>query len=40
MALILPVAGYFLVRLAGLIAVRRTLPAKESGNSANKVGTV
>jgi ABC-type branched-subunit amino acid transport system permease subunit len=33
--LILPVAGYFLGRLAGVIALRRTLPEKEKGNGGN-----
>jgi ABC-type branched-subunit amino acid transport system permease subunit len=33
--LLLPVAGYFLGRLAGTIAMRRTLAAKENGNGGN-----
>ncbi len=35
--LILPVAGYFLGRLAGVIALRRTLPQKENGDGGNGV---
>lgn len=38
--LILPVAGYFLGRLAGVVALRRVLPAKENGNSGNDADTV
>ncbi|HEY6284622.1 MAG TPA: hypothetical protein VIX20_03070 [Ktedonobacteraceae bacterium] len=33
--LLLPVAGYFLGRLAGVIALRRTLVAKNNGNDEN-----
>ncbi|HEX9131824.1 MAG TPA: hypothetical protein VF844_06000 [Ktedonobacteraceae bacterium] len=33
--LILPVAGYFLGRLAGVIALRRTIAAKSNGNGGN-----
>ena len=36
--LILPVAGYFLGRLAGVIALRRALPQSENGNGGNGVG--
>src|SRR6266487_3172627 len=37
--LVLPIAGYFLGRLAGVIALRRTLAAKgNGGNGANRVG--
>ncbi len=36
--LILPVAGYFLGRLAGVIALRRALPQRENGNGGNGVG--
>ncbi len=36
--LILPVAGYFLGRLAGVIALRRTLPQRENGNGGNGAG--
>ena len=36
--LILPVAGYFLGRLAGVIALRRALPERENGNGGNGVG--
>jgi ABC-type branched-subunit amino acid transport system permease subunit len=35
--IILPVAGYFLGRLAGVIALRRTIPAKKNGNGGNSV---
>jgi ABC-type branched-subunit amino acid transport system permease subunit len=41
--ILLPVAGYFLGRLSGAIALRRVLPAKESkknGNSANSSNDV
>src|SRR5256885_3245559 len=38
--LILPVAGYFLGRLAGVIALRRVLPAKENGNGGNDANRV
>src|SRR2546429_969438 len=38
--LILPVAGYFLGRLAGVIALRRVLPAKENGNGRNDANRV
>jgi len=33
--LLLPVAGYFLGRLAGVIALRRTIAAKSNGNDGN-----
>ena len=33
--LLLPVAGYFLGRLAGVIALRRTVAAKSNGNDGN-----
>ena len=33
--IILPVAGYFLGRLGGIVALRRTLPSKETTNSGN-----
>ena len=36
--LILPVAGYFLGRLAGVIALRRALPQRENGNGGNGAG--
>ncbi len=36
--IILPVAGYFLGRLAGVIALRRSLPQKENGNDGNDAG--
>src|SRR2546422_4086278 len=36
--LILPVAGYFLGRLAGVIALRRALPQRENGNGGNGIG--
>jgi ABC-type branched-subunit amino acid transport system permease subunit len=36
--LILPAAGYFLGRLAGVIALRRALPQRENGNGGNGVG--
>lgn len=35
---LLPVAGYFLGRLAGTIALRRTIAAKENGNGGNAAG--
>jgi ABC-type branched-subunit amino acid transport system permease subunit len=35
--LLLPVAGYFLGRLAGAVALRRTLAPKSNGNGANNV---
>ena len=38
--LILPVAGYFLGRLAGVIALRRVLPAKENSNGGNDANRV
>ena len=38
--LILPVAGYFLGRLAGVIALRRVLPEKEDGNGGNGANRV
>ena len=38
--LILPVAGYFLGRLAGVVALRRVLPAKENGNGGNDANRV
>ncbi len=38
--LILPVAGYFLGRLAGIVALRRVLPAKENGNGGNDANRV
>jgi len=38
--LILPVAGYFLGRLAGVIALRRVLPEKENGNGGNGANRV
>ena len=38
--LILPVAGYFLGRLAGVVALRRVLPAKEDGNGGNDANRV
>ncbi|MFL5653228.1 MAG: branched-chain amino acid ABC transporter permease, partial [Ktedonobacteraceae bacterium] len=38
--LILPVAGYFLGRLAGVIALRRVLPEKENGNGGNVTNRV
>jgi len=36
--LILPVAGYFLGRLAGVIALRRALPQRENSNGGNGIG--
>ena len=36
--LILPAAGYFLGRLAGVIALRRALPQRENGNGGNGAG--
>jgi len=36
--IILPVAGYFLGRLGGIVALRRTLPAKEVVNANNSNG--
>ncbi|TMC22475.1 MAG: branched-chain amino acid ABC transporter permease [Chloroflexi bacterium] len=38
--LILPVAGYFLGRLAGVIALHRVLPAKENSNGGNDANRV
>src|SRR3989440_703444 len=38
--LILPVAGYFLGRLAGVIALRRVLPEKENSNGGNVANRV
>src|SRR6266699_1150737 len=38
--LILPVAGYFLGRLAGVIALRRALPQRENGNGGNGAGRI
>ncbi len=38
--LILPVAGYFLGRLAGVVALRRVLPAKEDSNGGNDANRV
>jgi branched-chain amino acid transport system permease protein len=38
--LILPVAGYFLGRLAGVVALRRVLPAKENGNGGNNANAL
>jgi branched-chain amino acid transport system permease protein len=38
--LILPVAGYFLGRLAGVAALRRVLPAKENGNGGNNANAL
>src|SRR5256714_106700 len=38
--LILPVAGYFLGRLAGVVALRRVLPEKEDSNGGNDANRV